>query len=72
MSGKHPGTADRLLGWPTISDDEAALIVKALEHYDAYLKATRREDGQYKTLAERLKRKPPGPEIGQKEKRKKA
>ena len=57
---------------PTISDDEAALIVNALEPYDAYLKAVRREDGQYQALAERLKRKPPEPEVSQKEKRKKA
>ena len=57
---------------PTISDDEAALIGKALEHYDAYLKAVRREDGQYKALAERLKRKPPEPEVSQKDRRKKA
>ena len=56
----------------TISDDDAALIVKALEHYDAYLKAARREDGQYKALADRLKRKPPEPEVIQKNRRKKA
>jgi hypothetical protein len=43
---------------PTISDDEAALIVRALEHYDAYLKAAKREDSAYRELAERLRRKP--------------
>lgn len=47
---------------PTISDDEAALAVKAVEHYDAYLKVSRREDGAYKALAERLKRKPVEPD----------
>ncbi len=30
----------------TISDDKASLIVIALEHYRAYLIATKREDGQ--------------------------
>ena len=44
---------------PTISDDEAALVVKALEHYRAYLVATKREDGAYKALAERLQKKGP-------------
>jgi hypothetical protein len=44
---------------PTLSDDDAALAVKALEHYDAYPTATRREHGQYKALAERRQRKPP-------------
>jgi hypothetical protein len=43
---------------PTISDDEAALVVKALEHYDAYLVAAEREDRAYQELADRLKRKP--------------
>jgi len=50
---------------PTISDEDAELAVKALEHYDAYLTATRRNDGQYKALAERLQRKPPEREIRQ-------
>jgi hypothetical protein len=39
---------------PTISDDEAVLVVKALEHYHAYLVAVKREDDQYKALADRL------------------
>jgi hypothetical protein len=42
---------------PMISDEEAALAVKALEHYHAYLVATSREDGQYQALADSLKRK---------------
>jgi hypothetical protein len=57
---------------PTISDDEAVLVVKALEHYHAYLVASRREDGAYKALAERLQRKPPEQETTKSEKRKKA
>jgi hypothetical protein len=58
---------------PTISDDEALLVVKALEHFDAYLKATHREDGAYKALAERLQRKPVEQEATKAtEKRKKA
>jgi hypothetical protein len=31
---------------PTIPDDEASLIVKAPEHYRAYLIATKCEDGK--------------------------
>ncbi len=50
---------------PTISDDEALLVVRALQHYDAYLTATRREDGRFKALAERLQRKPPEQEVSQ-------
>lgn len=58
---------------PTISDDEAALVVRALEHYHAYLIAAKREDRAYQELAERLKRKPPERAVSQaKEKRKKA
>jgi hypothetical protein len=57
---------------PTISDDEAALVVKALEHYHSYLIATKREDGEYKAVAERLQRKPPEAEVISKDKRKKA
>lgn len=58
---------------PTISDDEAALIVRALEHYDAYLKAAKREDKAYQELAARLKRKPVEQETTRvTEKRKKA
>jgi hypothetical protein len=33
-----------------------------LEHYHAYLVATRREDGRYQGLADRLQRKGPGKE----------
>ena len=34
------------------------MVVKALEHYDAYLKAAKREDRACQELADRLKRKP--------------
>jgi hypothetical protein len=50
---------------PTLSDDEALLAVKALEHYHAYLVAMKREDVQYKVLGERLKRKPVEQEVSQ-------
>jgi hypothetical protein len=40
-----------------ISDDEAPLIVKALDHYASYLKATNRTDSRYEQIAERRKRK---------------
>jgi len=37
-------TSDRIPRMPTISDDKAALDVRALEHYHAYLVAAKRED----------------------------
>jgi len=40
-------------------------VVRALEHYDAYLIAAKRDDKAYRELAERLKRKPPAPEVSQ-------
>ena len=43
---------------PTLSEDDAALAVKALEHYASYLKAVDRDDRAYRELAELLKRKP--------------
>jgi hypothetical protein len=46
----------------TISDDEASLIVKAMEHNHAYSVTTKRENGQYTILAERLQGKPPAQE----------
>jgi hypothetical protein len=30
-----------------MSDEDGPLAIKALEHFDAYLKATRRENGEY-------------------------
>ena len=40
-----------------ISEDDAPLIIRALEHYHAYLAATQGQDDRYMQLAKRLKRK---------------
>ena len=45
-----------------ISEEQASNIIRAVEHYAAYLKATKRDDCQYCELAESLKRKPPVPQ----------
>ena len=45
-----------------ISEEQASNILRAVEHYAAYLKATKRDDQQYCELAESLKRKPPVPQ----------
>ena len=45
-----------------ISEEQASNIIRAVEHYGAYLKATKRDDRQYCELAESLKRKPPVPQ----------
>ena len=45
-----------------ISEEQASNIIRAVEHYGAYLKATNRDDRQYCELAESLKRKPPVPQ----------
>ena len=45
-----------------ISEEQASNIIRAVEHYDAYMKATHRDDRQYCELAESLKRKPPVPQ----------
>jgi hypothetical protein len=42
-----------------ISEEQASNIIRAVEHYAAYLKATNRDDRQYRDLAESLTRKPP-------------
>ena len=42
-----------------ISEEQAPHIIRAVEHYAAYLKATKRDDGPYCELAESLKPKPP-------------
>ena len=44
---------------PTLSEAEIPLVTRALEHYNAYLLATQRQDPRYLELVERLKRKPP-------------
>ncbi len=57
----------------TLRDGEAALAVRALEHYAAYLIASNRADSAYQNLAARLKRKPAEAEATRTaEKRKKA
>ena len=45
-----------------ISEEHTPHIIRAVEHYAAYLKASKRDDRQYCELAECLKRKPPGPQ----------
>jgi hypothetical protein len=45
-----------------ISKEQASNIIRAVEHYAAYLKATNRDDRQYRELAESLKRRPPVPQ----------
>jgi len=42
-----------------IAEDDVPLLVRALEHYAAYLEATKRPDNRYFALAEELKRKQP-------------
>jgi hypothetical protein len=42
-----------------LSDTEVEKITKALEWYYAYTVAQKRDDGSYKELAERLKKKEP-------------
>jgi hypothetical protein len=61
-----------------LSEDERKLVIQALEHYDAYLHATSRRDGQAKELAERLQGQKPKhrtlsePPINRKEVRRRA
>jgi hypothetical protein len=45
-----------------IPEEQASNIIRAVEHYAAYLKATNRDDRPYLILAESLKRKPPVPQ----------
>jgi hypothetical protein len=45
-----------------ISEEQASSIIRAVEHYAAYLRATNRDDRPYLILAESLKRKPPVPQ----------
>lgn len=50
-----------------IAEDDIPLVIRALEHYAAYLEATKRPDDRYVALAEELKRKqsqwPPAGEV---------
>ena len=41
-----------------LSDEDLALVLKALEHYHAYTVAKNSEDTRYRDLVDRLKRKP--------------
>ena len=56
-----------------VPDDDLDLIIKALDHYHAYTVARNAEDGRYRDLADRLKRKPtdrePGPQPAKQAKR---
>jgi len=45
-----------------IPEEQASSIIRAVEHYAAYLRATNRDDRPYLILAESLKRKPPVPQ----------
>ena len=51
-----------------IAEDDIPLLVRALEHYAAYLEATKRPDDRYLALAEELKRKQPEVEVAKPEK----
>jgi hypothetical protein len=46
-----------------IAEDDIPLLVRTLEHYAAYLEATKRPDDRYLALAEELKRKQPEAEV---------
>ena len=39
-----------------LDDEEIQWIVRALEHYSAYLRAVQREDSGYRRLADKLKK----------------
>jgi len=45
-----------------ISEDDIPLLIRALEHFAAYLEASKRPDARYLELAEELKRKQPAAE----------
>jgi hypothetical protein len=44
-----------------IPEEQASNLIRAVEHYAAYLKATKRDDRLYRELAESLQPKPPAP-----------
>ena len=54
-----------------IDDTQLPLIIKAVDHYNAYLAATKREDSAYIELAQALQRKAPEREVGEKQNSKK-
>ena len=45
-----------------IPEEQVSVIIHAVEHYAAYLRATKRDDRPYLILAESLKQKPPAPQ----------
>jgi hypothetical protein len=47
-----------------VSDEDAPLVIAALEHLAAYRKAVQRDDRPYLELADKLRRKPPASETG--------
>jgi len=51
-----------------IAEDDIPLLLRALEHYAAYLEATKRPDERYLALSDLLKRKQPGAEVAKPEK----
>ena len=65
--GDGPGRYNRSVKLE-ITDDDIPLLVRALEHYAAYLEATKRPDERYVSLAEELKRKQPQAEVVKPEK----
>jgi hypothetical protein len=46
-----------------IEEENVPLIVRALEHYGSYLKATNRGDTRYQAIAKTFKKKPVESEI---------
>jgi hypothetical protein len=54
-----------------IDDTQLPLIIKVVDHYNAYLAATKREDIGYLELAQTLQRKAPEREVGEKRNSKK-
>jgi hypothetical protein len=59
MGEKHPSILKSQMPLPTLTEDDIPLVIRALEHYQAYLVATQRDDARNTDLAERLKRKGP-------------
>ena len=55
-----------------IPDEQVPMVVKAVEHYADYLKATNRDDRAFRELTESLKRKPSVKQQSEPVKRKRA
>jgi hypothetical protein len=39
-----------------IEPDELPKVIRALEHYEAYLRSQRRDDGEFRRIVERLRK----------------